>query len=149
MRERLHPLKEKAALTRSRWWQPGVLVALLSIGAAGFIACGGDHDHEEGKETGATCPTTQTLTYENFGKAFMMTYCLRCHSESVTGAARMNAPADHNFDTVADIKTLAEHIDEHAGSGPKATNTEMPPSGTKPSIDDRKKLSEWLACGAP
>jgi len=25
----------------------------------------------------------------------------------------------------------------------------MPPNGSLPTSDERKKLSEWLACGAP
>ena len=117
-----------------------VLIAVLAIGC---------HDeHEEGKPTGATCPTGSTLTYANFGQTFMQTYCLRCHSASVTGAARMNAPADHNFDNIGQIQGLADHIDEHAGSGPDATNTEMPPNDPKPSTAERAQLSEWLACGA-
>jgi hypothetical protein len=29
------------------------------------------------------------------------------------------------------------------------THEEMPLDGEKPSVEDRRKLSEWLACGAP
>lgn len=119
---------------------------LLAGALLASVAC---HSHEEGAATGATCPTTQTLTYANFGKAFMQTYCLQCHSTNAQGAARNGAPADHNFDLVADIRSLAEHIDMHAGSGPLATNTSMPDSGPMPTTDERRKLSEWLACGAP
>ena len=115
-------------------------------------AGGGAHDHTKpvGPETGAECPSGGTqLTYENFGKDFFSKYCLSCHSESKTGTARNGAPADHNFDKLADIQLLAAHIDQNAGSGPKATNTDMPRgSGPKPDEAERKKLSEWLACGA-
>src|SRR5262245_13650570 len=48
-----------------------------------------------GPPSGALCPPGSTLTYANFGKGFFATYCDRCHAEKVTGAARMNAPADH------------------------------------------------------
>jgi cytochrome c5 len=112
-----------------------------------------EHEHEHdgttsvGPDSGATCPDNSTLTYDNFGKEFMTKYCLRCHSSKVTGAARNMAPADHNFDTLAEIDLLAKHIDEKAASGPDNTNTAMPPSGTKPSVDERKKLGEWLVCG--
>jgi uncharacterized membrane protein len=61
----------------------------------------------------------------------------------------MMAPADHNFDTLAEIALLAPHIDQYAGSGPDATNTTMPKSGDKPTKEERQKLSEWLACDAP
>ena len=124
----------------------GLLAALLAVS---FLVDGCEHEHEEGKPSGATCPTTQTLTYANFGMAFFAQYCTRCHSESVTGAARNGAPADHNFDTVADIVFNKDHIDEHAAAGPTVVNEEMPPTAPKPTEADRKKLGEWLACGAP
>lgn len=110
----------------------------------------GDHEEEEvGPPTGATCPDGSTLTYENLGKPFMESYCLRCHSESVTGADRQGAPSDHNFDDIISIRGLTEHIDEKAGSGPDATNEFMPTTDPKPTTDERAQLSEWLACGAP
>jgi hypothetical protein len=114
-------------------------------GAAGS----GEHDHTTmvGPLTGATCPSDSTLTYDNFGKKFMEDYCLRCHSSSKMSNARTGAPADHNFDTLDDIKLLAAHIDQMAGSGPSATNTKMPPTDPKPSMEDRQKLSQWLVCG--
>ena len=121
-----------------------VVVALLA-----WAACD-DHGHGEGgAPTGAVCPTTQTLTYANFGQAFMQSYCVRCHGSGVTGAARMGAPADHNFDTVEPIRTFAHHIDEFAGAGPDAVNTVMPDSDPRPSETERRNLAEWLACGAP
>jgi cytochrome c5 len=111
---------------------------------------GGEHDHNAmvGPLTGATCPTDNKPTYDNFGKKFMDDYCLRCHSSSKTGAARTGAPADHNFDSILDIQLLAAHIDQMAGSGPDATNTKMPPTDPKPSMEERQKLSQWMACGA-
>jgi uncharacterized membrane protein len=108
---------------------------------------GHDHDADVGPATGATCPDGSTLTYDNFGKEFMTKYCTTCHGEQVTGANRMMAPADHNFDTLAEIDLLKKHIDEMAGSGPSATNRTMPKADPKPTDDERKKLSEWLACG--
>ena len=110
----------------------------------------GEHAEEVvGPMTGATCPANSTLTYDNFGKEFFTKYCTRCHSEKVTGTARNGAPADHNFDTKADIALLWAHIDEMAGSGPDATNETMPKSDPKPTKEERQKLSEWLACDAP
>jgi len=125
-------------------------VAIIAVAAA-IIGCGGDDHHGggEGTPTQATCPSTQTLTYANFGQSFMQNYCLTCHSASVTGDARNGAPSDHNFDVLDDIRSLADHIDEYAGSGPAATNTLMPKDDPRPSVEERRKLSEWLACGAP
>lgn len=116
-----------------------------SHGAAG--SDGHAHDRVIGDMTGATCPDGGgTLTYENFGKKFMEDYCLTCHS--VDSKDRKMAPADHNFDTLGDVDIMRAHIDQYAGSGPDATNTMMPPAGNPaPSEAERKKLSEWLACG--
>jgi hypothetical protein len=110
-----------------------------------------EHDHTKmiGDLTGAECPSDSTLTYESFGKKFMTDYCLHCHSKSVKDAARNGAPGDHNFDSLAEIDLLKEHIDQYAGSGPKATNTKMPAADPKPSKEEREKLSQWIACGTP
>lgn len=104
---------------------------------------------EGGEPTNTTCPSGSTLTYTNFGQTFMGTYCLRCHNEALTGDARHDAPSDVNFNTLAGILKEKTDIDSQAGAGATVTNTEMPPDGDKPSVDDRKKLAEWLACGAP
>lgn len=121
---------------------------LLAFVASFSLACD-DDDREEGKPTGSDCPATQTLTYANFGQAFFDQYCQSCHASTVMGAARMGAPADHVFDEVADIRILAEHIDERAAAGPDAVNTLMPPIAPKPTEAERRQLGEWLACGAP
>jgi Cytochrome c len=109
----------------------------------------GDHEHEPvGPPSGATCPDgdSSTLTYENFGKEFFSKYCTSCHSSKVKGDARMKAPADHNFDTYEEIELLSEHIDQKAAAGTK-TNVSMPPTDPKPTLEERKKLGEWIACG--
>jgi uncharacterized membrane protein len=123
--------------------------ALAFLSIVGAAACGSDDDHhdDEGTASGATCPAGNTLTYDNFGRDFMSKYCTKCHSSTVTGDARHGAPAGHDFDTLAGILAVADHIDEHAASGPNATNTEMPPEGeTAPSKEEREKLGQWLAC---
>jgi len=99
--------------------------------------------------TGSSCPPTQTLTYANFGKPFLTSYCTRCHSSTLSGDARNDAPEDHNFDSVLGVRPFVDHIDEAAAAGPNAVNTGMPPSDPRPSSEERHKLGEWLACGAP
>jgi uncharacterized membrane protein len=80
----------------------------------------------------------------------MERYCLPCHSVDVGYTSRRGAPEEVNFDTLDDVRDWAEDIDTHAAAGPSATNTEMPPSGRpKPTEEERRKLGEWLACGAP
>ncbi|MBS2012506.1 MAG: c-type cytochrome [Deltaproteobacteria bacterium] len=123
--------------------------------AATAASCGDEHPASEGvagpvgPPTKAVCPTPAPATYANFGKDFMARYCLRCHGSQVKGAARQGAPDDHNFDSQDEVQGLRDHIDQKSGSGPAATNTDMPRSDPKPTTDERKRLSEWLACGAP
>jgi hypothetical protein len=124
-----------------------------------LAACGegsGDHDDDadhassegDGMETpsGAECPPGSTLTYETFGKAFMDDYCVRCHSTELEGTARSGAPEGHDFDMLAGILLVAEHIDEYAAAGPDAVNTKMPPTEPRPTEEQRMLLGEWLAC---
>jgi cytochrome c5 len=79
----------------------------------------------------------------------MSTYCTRCHSSTLTGAARNGATSYHDFDTLKGVKDVMDHIDQTAGAGPDATNESMPPNGTKPSLAERQQLAEWIACQAP
>lgn len=125
------------------------LLCLPFLMAHGGGGCGGDENEVLGPPTQATCPQGSTLTYATFGQAFLDQYCTRCHSSSLAGSARNGAPKYHDFDTVGGVRSVSDHIDQTAASGPATTNTSMPPSGPLPSIEDRQKLGEWLACGAP
>lgn len=111
--------------------------------------CCADDETVLGPATGATCPPTSTLTYATFGKPYMESYCTRCHSSTLTGEARMGATAFHDFDTQLGVRQVADHVDQAAGSGPNATNDQMPPDGAMPSLAEREMLAEWIACGAP
>ena len=130
-------------------------ISRLVLGALVFLLLKGDgggccaHSSEVlGPPTETLCPPTSSLTYANFGEAFMMNYCTRCHDQALKGDARMGAPANHDFDTLIGVQRVANHIDETAASGPAATNMTMPPDGTKPSLAERQMLAEWIACGA-
>lgn len=98
--------------------------------------------------TGSTCPPTGAPTYDTFGKAFMESYCLDCHSRNAVN--RHDAPKDLNFDTEADIKLHADEIDTEAAAGPSATNTSMPERSPNvqmmPSKEERVMLGQFLAC---
>ena len=111
--------------------------------------------------TGTVCPTPdpQTLRWDNFGEAFMETYCTACHSSELTRSQRNGAPLYHDFDTLLGVKQTPEHIDEQAGHGPNAKNDFMPPKRCpsipggaldrdypQPTADERTKLAEWMAC---
>jgi hypothetical protein len=120
----------------------------LLVTAALAAGCG-DHSHLFGPPTESICPTDSTLTYESFGRPFMEAYCTRCHHSEREGADRMGAPAYHDFDTLFGIRAVSHHIDETAAAGPAAVNEMMPPSGDRPTLDERYQLGEWIACGMP
>jgi hypothetical protein len=111
--------------------------------------CCGNSEDVLGPPTGTTCPPSSTLTYVNFGQAFMASYCTRCHSSTLSGTARMGATTAHDFDTQLGIQQVGDHIDQTAGAGPAATNDQMPPSAPVPTMMERQQLAEWMACGAP
>ena len=138
-------------------WTVALIAAALWVGGCSDDAADNDADGDTdeadhhgdaavGKPTGSTCPTDNTLSYENFGQDFMESYCTRCHSSDLEGADRNGATVDHDFDTLHGILGVAEHIDEMAAAGPDSVNTTMPPDGDKPTLAEREKLGQWLAC---
>jgi hypothetical protein len=111
-------------------------IAAASLSAClALFGCGSDGP---GGSTGSVCPTSSALNYESFGQTFMATHCLSCH------ASKESPP----FNTVEQIRARASDIDRAAAAGPSATNTYMPEDGSVP-LEERQKLGEWLACGAP
>ena len=126
---------------------PRLAPTALVAAALALAAC--EHSHG-GTPTGATCPTDSTLTWDNFGSAFMDTYCNACHRTGLKGAERQGAPSDHNFETVELVRMWLDHLDETVAAGPDAINTAMPiGDGPTPTDEERRQLGEWLACGAP
>jgi hypothetical protein len=121
-----------------------------------LVACS---DHPTA--TGAVCPDPDpgTLTYENFGKPFMDKYCTWCHDSSLPRSQRNGAPLFHDFDSLLGVLEVQGHIDQQTGIGPDASNHFMPPDRCpatiggalsvdceKPTDDERRNLSIWLAC---
>lgn len=104
-----------------------------------------------GPPTESVCPPGgTTLTYANFGQPFMENYCTRCHARDLVGADRHGAPSFHDFDTLFGIRAVSDHVDETTAAGPAATNDGMPnDSGPAPTLEERKKLGEWIACDLP
>lgn len=111
--------------------------------------------------TGAVCPDPDpgTLTYDSFGKSFMDRYCTWCHASGLPRAMRNGAPIYHDYDSLLGVLETIDHVDEEAGFGPDAENTLMPPdrcpttaggsldrSCPKPTDEERRQLSVWLAC---
>ncbi len=113
------------------------LILTVLLAAAGVTACGGD---DLGDSTGSTCPDDSTLSYANFGQAFMQSHCLACHSSG--------GPESPKLDTLEQIRANSSNIDKAAAAGPNGVNTYMP-EGASVDEAERRKLGEWLACGAP
>ena len=90
------------------------------------------------------CPEDSTLSAENFGAPFLLTQCTGCHHSSLPASERAGAPLDINFDALADVRKHAPLIWARAAD----SNATMPPLGGPPQ-DERTRLGEWLACGAP
>jgi hypothetical protein len=121
------------------------LVAAFALAVAGCT----DAPPLFGPPTRSECPPGSPLTWDSFGRAFMTDYCTRCHDSALRGEARQGAPSLHDFDTAFGVRAVNLHVDETTASGPAATNTSMPPDGAKPTLEERRLLGEWLACGAP
>jgi hypothetical protein len=104
-----------------------------------------------GPPTESVCPPVQTLSYENFGKPFMESYCTECHDSAKRGADRQGAPSFHDFNTVYGVRAVYEHIDFTTAAGPTGiVNDSMPPDGEpQPTLAEREKLGEWIACEMP
>ncbi len=97
--------------------------------------------------TGSTCPSDNTLTYDDFGAPFMHDFCIRCHATNLSGNDRHGAPVVYNFDTEQGIRFFPDKIDEYAAAGPNAINRIMPNDVVAvPTDDQRRQLGQWLAC---
>lgn len=84
-----------------------------------------------------------TLTYDNFGGAYLDANCNTCHSADA--GSRHGAPDSYRFDTLDEVHAHAARIFVRA-AGP---NTSMPPGPSDPPADQRDLLAEWIGCGAP
>jgi hypothetical protein len=107
--------------------------ALLLIAfAMSHLGCGADEleDH--------ACPPGNTLTYETFGRGFFTVHCVSCHGGP-------NGYSSRSYTTVESIRADRERIFINAAGD----NTTMPPGPDDPPVEARRKLADWLACGAP
>jgi len=103
----------------------------------------GGSDGETGSGSSGATPSA-TVTYANFGDAFLRDWCRGCHSASLQGDARSGAPPSVDFNTHEDAGAWADRIEARAlGNAPT-----MPPA-SGPSPQELKLLSEWLAAGVP
>ena len=109
-----------------------------------FACHSGGEDSAPESEAASTdaCAGAPIVTWDNFGAGFLNESCDSCHSSTVTGAARNDAPEEVSFDTTEEVWSWADDILRMAtGEEPQ-----MPPEGG-PSDDDRVRLFWWLGCG--
>ena len=88
------------------------------------------------------CDQGLIVTYETFGKAFLLENCNSCHAS--TSTARYGAPEEVHFDTIDEAWQFAGRILARAGAEPP----DMPPMGGT-TDDDRALLRTWLTCAEP
>jgi hypothetical protein len=91
------------------------------------------------------CPNGTGLTYQNFGRGLLRTYCSNCHSSDVVEAERFETPLEINFDDHDDVAEWSDQIRRSAAQG---GSNNMPPNRVIPAAD-RKLLREWISCGTP
>ena len=107
------------------------MTARIVISLALALAACGSGASSTGIEELA-CSPTSTLTYENYGKAAIMSACMSCHD---TESPRLGTQAAIQSRT-SELLDVAVYTDA------------MPEDGTM-TIEERRMLGEWLACGAP
>ncbi len=117
-----------------------MLRSALSVALFGLSSCGLFYTEIDSYP----CPPQGTpLRYQSFGMTFMNTYCQSCHGSQ--SSDRKGAPGEFIFDTLEQIQRHKARIFVRSA----ADNNSMPPGPDDPSLDERKQLADWLACGAP
>ena len=108
-------------------------LALVLAAAAALVAgaCTG------GAAVSADC--TQVKTYPDV-TAFAS--CTECHSSTVAGAARQDAPTSIDFDTYAAAVVAADEASREVQFG------SMPPGGGL-TDDEKLQIVNWAECGTP
>jgi hypothetical protein len=124
---------------------------VLSLFGLGLSACTSDESESEEltvadatKLSERPCPEDSILTYENFGEPFLLSWCNGCHSSALPEGERQGAPLGSDFDDVALVREAGPRIWARSGDH----NRQMPPLAG-PEDEERTRLGEWLACGAP
>ena len=100
----------------------GVLVSQMGHGGG----CGGESSIF-GPPTESVCPPTSTLTYNNFGKGFMESFCVKCHDSNKSRSApgRALVPCSTLVESIpVDTSTRLRH--RARGARTKACRTPIP-----------------------
>jgi cytochrome c5 len=83
-------------------------------------------------------------TWASFAQGFFASYCTRCHSSTLTGAARNGAPDGYDWDLESAVRSHLDVIRSAVGVG-----NFMPPSAPTPTCTERQRIVRWIDAGAP
>jgi uncharacterized membrane protein len=101
--------------------------------AASVLACTSSSSSTGITAADLSCPSDSTLSYANFGSAFLTDHCLSCHASGQQPSLATQAAVQAVRATIISVAV---------------TSSAMPPGGSV-SVDERELLGEWLTCGAP
>lgn len=123
----------------------GALQLMSSCGASSGVPEKVERPIVKSAAIKSECEEGTSLTYENFGEGFMLSYCVSCHGSEIERDQRFGAPINVNLDTYEDMSIHRRDILKTAA---RKTNPKMPPSRHVP-LEERELLSEWIKCGVP
>jgi len=111
----------------------------LLLSAPLLPACDSGDGDEGGEGPNVDCGA---VTPPKFAEVSAFAKCTSCHSSTLTGAARANAPVGINYDNYAEAKAnAAKGMDEvFEGS--------MPPGGGM-SEAEKTQIYNWASCDTP
>jgi len=121
---------------------PGwTVIVLMSV-----VACGKDDPNETGNgssidsaDSSVNCAGAPTVTWENWGEGFFITWCQACHS--AISENRNGAPEGIDFDTADDVRLWTTSIQR------TVLEDGTMPMGGGLSEDDRMLLTYLIECG--
>lgn len=105
-----------------------------------LLACSGPADSSL-QETAvpAGCEEAPSVSWQNWGHGFFLTYCGACHS--ATSPSRDGAPEDVNFDTKLEVEAQKERIRT------RVLEEQTMPLGGGVYEEDLQLLEVMLTCG--
>lgn len=83
-------------------------------------------------------------TWASYAQGSFAMWCTRCHSSTLTGAARNGAPDGYNWDDPNAVRLRAATIRTAVGVG-----NFMPPNDPKPPCAERRRLVRWIDAATP
>jgi len=93
---------------------------------------------------GADLCEESAATWDNTGAPLLTRWCTSCHSSHLDEGERMGAPPGIDLDTLESAREVGAAI-ARVASGDDAT---MPPAAGM-SVEDQRRLAEWVQCGLP